>query len=131
MRLFCAFSRSNLNRFPNSTESTISMSDSVSLFVPNVRIWWRSKSALPSGWLLSLCGAFCIGIIVEHPCMHRCLFCALLYQEHSARAGLMSMSNLLRKSFPRIKSIPLGRLGSIAHCACILSVAKFSWTSTP
>ena len=63
--------------------------------------------------------------------MHKCLFCFSLNHEQSARAGRISMSNLLRKSFPQIRSIPFGRLGSIAHCAVKSSVAKFICMSTP
>jgi hypothetical protein len=63
--------------------------------------------------------------------MHKCLFCFLLNHEHSALAGRISISNLLRKSFPKIRSIPLGKLGRIAHCAVKSSVAKFSCMSTP
>ena len=55
--------------------------------------------------------------MVEHPCITRCFFCASLYQKLSALAGRISTSNVDRKSFPKIKSIPFDSVGSTAHCA--------------
>ena len=125
-----SFSRMSRRRFPNSAEDTISISDSDSERVPSVRMWWRSWYARPSGWFLSLWGAQCTGMIVEHPCITICFFCDSLYQEHSALAGRIKTSNFDRKSFPRIKSIPCGSVDNTAHWACSSSVENCRLMST-